>query len=124
LVFSINRSLGILGNWARKDRHRRLHLFGCLPASASPKLRYPEGVSLMYMRVTGSALLEHESQVAEFALSGYQRGMKIEANPDLMLEIAIDEAPPPCANNDTFGQRITEMINAVYSVVAAIEGSF
>ena len=30
LVFSINRSLGILGNWARKDRHRSLHLFGCL----------------------------------------------------------------------------------------------
>jgi hypothetical protein len=69
-------------------------------------------------------LLEHESQVAEFALSGYQRGMKMEANPDLMLDIAIDEIPPPCANNDTFGQRITEMINAVYSVVAAIEDSF
>jgi hypothetical protein len=50
--------------------------------------------------------------------------MKMEANPDLMLDIAIDEIPPPCANNDTFGQRITEMINAVYSVVAAIEDSF
>jgi|SRR5208283_448329 len=124
LVFDINRTLGILSDWARKDRHRKLHLVGALPAKASPKLRYPEGVSLVYMKVFGSAMLEHKSQIASFALSGYRRGMKIEANPDVMLDIAIDEIPPPSSENDTFGQRITEMINAVYSVVAAIEDSF
>jgi hypothetical protein len=124
IVFNINRTLGILNDWARKDRHRRLHIFGSLPASATPKIRIPEGVSLSYMKVVGSGMLENKSQIAAFKLSGYRRGMKVQANPDLMLEIALDEVPPPCAENDSFGNRITEMVNATYSVVSAIEESF
>lgn len=126
IVHNINRNLGILHDWARKDRHRKLHIVGSFPASASPKIRgLTDGVTLEYMRVINPGFLENESQVAAFKLSGYMRGMRtMEANPDLMLEIAINEPPPPCAENDTFGERMAEMVNATYSVVVAIEDSF
>lgn len=124
LMCSPHRCLRILNDWARKDRHRRLHFIGSLHSDAKPMLRFPEGVSLASMVVSKSALLEKEGQVAMFTLDGYVRGMEVSANPNLAIDIAIDEIPPPCCTKDTFDARITLMRIVVEEIVSEFEKSF
>jgi hypothetical protein len=119
-----NRSLGILHEWARKDRHRKLHVVGSWVSDANPLLRVPDGVGVETIRVVGSGFLEHNSEVACFKLSGYSPPMKVQANPNLFVDIAIDESPPMCAENDTFANRLHAMSIAATNVIAAIESSF
>lgn len=124
-VFNFNRAIGILNDWARKDRHRRLHIVGSWAHSGSAALRYPAGVRLSAMHnIANGLFLEYQSKVAVFRLEGYVPGMEIEANPDIAIEIAVDEEPPPCAINDTLGNRLLAMIRAAGFVVKSIEDSF
>jgi hypothetical protein len=123
-MFCAQRSLSILNDWARKDRHRKLHFVGSLAFDAKPMLRYPEGVSLVYMNVTGPTLLEKESQIAVFKLDGFSRGMKIQANPNLQIDIAIDEGPPPCCSDDSLGTRGLVISLVVKGIVSEFEKVF
>jgi len=124
VVLNCNRSVGILSDWARKDRHRKLHVVGSWASRAHPKLRLPAGVSLVSMTVTGVGFLEHESQIAAFRLDGWKPGMNIEANPDLMIDVAVDEVPPPCSDNDILGNRLRSMLLNTKFVVNWLEESF
>jgi hypothetical protein len=124
LINNFNRTLGILHDWARKDRHRKLHFTGSWIAKASPQLRLPAGVTLVKMDVIGSGFLEHASKIASFVLAGYNSGLKVDGNPNLFLDIGIDEVPPPCADNDTLGNRIESMIFTVKNIVGALESAF
>lgn len=124
-VFNFNRAIGILTDWARKDRHRRLHVAGSWGHSGSAALRLPEGVRLVWLRNFASPLLlEQQSKVAVFKLEGYVPGMEVEAQPNLSIEIAIDEEPPPCAINDTLGNRLLAMIQATRFIVKSLDDSF
>ena len=124
MVFNFNRALGLLNEWARIDRHRRLHVVGSWASDASPKIRCPEGTSLAYLRVTGTGFFKDENKVATFRLIGYRPGMKVQANPDVVIDIALNEPPPPCADNDTLGNRLKAMLRATIWVVHSIEDSF
>ena len=123
-VFSIQRMLGILNDWASKDRHRRLHVIASWASQKNPFLRLPDGVHLSYMLVTGEGFLEHDSQIAAFGLEGWKPGMRIEANANLAIDIALNEPPPPCADSDTLGNRIRMMLASVKTVVNGFETSF
>lgn len=120
-LFNFNRNLDILHDWARKDRHRHLHLIGSWASNAQPKLRVPSGVKVTEMSVTGTGFLEYESEIATFRLEGYIPGMAVQANPDLMIDIAVNEGPPPCADNDTAGNRIRAMLVTVRAVIGSIQ---
>ena len=48
-----NRSLGILNDWARKDRHRKLHVLASWASDIQPMLIIPEGTT---SRSSASAL--------------------------------------------------------------------
>jgi hypothetical protein len=124
MVFNFNRTLGILHNWARFDRHRKLHVVGSWVSNANPAVRCPDGTTLEYLRVGGSGFLEDESQIASFRVVGYRRGMTVQANPDVDIDIAVNEIPPPCANNDTLGNRLRAMFIATYTIVGSFEDSF
>jgi hypothetical protein len=124
LVFNFNRAFGILGEWAIIDRHRKLHVTGSWASNARPKFRCPDGTRIENLRVTASGLLEHESEVASFKLLGYTRGMKVEGNPDIAIDLAVDESPPPCADTDSLGNRLLAMEKAASIVVRQFEGSF
>jgi len=43
----------------------------------------------------------------------------VSANPNLMIDIAVDEAPPPCADNDILGNRLFNIFLFVEAVVDA-----
>jgi hypothetical protein len=122
-VFNFNRTLAILNDWARKDRHRKLHIVGSWASNANPKVRLPDGVRLISLTARGDGFLEHESEIASFQLGGFVPGMKIEANPDVFVDVAVNEVPPPCADNDTLSNRVRAMVIATGAIVRAIEDS-
>jgi len=122
-VFNANRTLAILNDWARKDRHRQLRVVGSWASSANPKIRLPAGVELVFMGPVGDGFLEHESKIASFQLAGWVSGMKVEANPDVFIDVAVNDAPPPCAGNDTLSERFKAMRIWVATIVNEIEKS-
>ncbi len=123
-VRNIHRTLAILNDWARKDRHRKLHLVGSWASHASPKLRVPSGVQIVSLSASGDGFLEHQSKVTSFQLADWHPDMRIQGNPDVVIDVAVDEIPPPCADNDTLGERVTSMIIWVKGIVNAVEQSF
>jgi hypothetical protein len=121
LPYSFNRAVGILDDWARKDRHRKLHIVATQATRVRPMLRLPIGASVNHIRVVRDVfILEDECEVATFQIAGYRHGMDIQANPNLMLDIGIDEIPPPCHHTDTLGFRMEVMEMGVGAIVGAI----
>ena len=76
--------------------------------------------------VVNDGLLEHRSEIASFKLRGYVPGSKpkVQANPDVFIDVVIDESPPPCADNDTLDGRVRSMLVWVKATVREIEESF
>lgn len=122
--FNFNIALGILHDWARKDRHRRLHLVGAWASGAQPKIRLPEGTSLASMDICKDGFLEDENTVCTFTIGGWVPGMKVEGNPDLTIDITADEIPGPRWDGDTLSHRCEAMIRACKAIVGSIESSF
>jgi hypothetical protein len=84
-------------------------------------VHFPPGVMLKSIRVSGDGFLENHREIASFRLAGYVPGMKVEANPNLMIDVAVNEIPKPAADNDTLGERLKQMVVAVRFVVGALE---
>ena len=125
MVVNINRSLGILNDLARKDRHRRLHVAGCWPMKLHPTFLLPSKVTLVDIKTMEPGLLNEANELATFQLKGFVRGMRpIEVNPNLVTTIGLNEPPLPCHPNDNWDQRFTQMRHAVDSVISAFEKHF
>jgi len=120
-VKSVNRSLGILHDLARKDRHRRLHVVGSCSLGLNPQFLLPVGTALEWLEILPASVLENGSVLAKFRLKGYTSGQQISVNPQLKTNFGCTEPPVPCHPTDTFDRRLVEMINAVGSVIAAFE---
>lgn len=121
VVFNFNRAIGILHDWARADRHRKVNVVGAWAINASPQFRLPEGVKLRNLKIKAWGFLEHEDEIATFTLDGYNPSMKVQANPQLLFDIAVDEGPPRCHESDSFGIRMTAIIRAVRTIVDLLE---
>jgi hypothetical protein len=119
-----SRCLYILNDWARIDRHRRLHVVGASASTPGPLIRIPEGVILASMTHTPFRFLENENVIATFKLTGYSHGMKVEMNPQIRADIAVNEPPPPCAATDTLESRLTAIAVTVYDIVTDLENCF
>jgi hypothetical protein len=118
LPYNFNRCLGILNDWARKDRHRGLHVIASWASDIKPLIIIPSSAKLVEFRVVRDAfVLKDESEVATFRIDGWQRGMSVKANPNLYLDIAVDETPQPCHSVDSLGQRFLCMELAVRTIV-------
>jgi hypothetical protein len=121
MVYNYNRTLGILSDWARKDRHRKLNVLRSWAVEASPKLRLPPGVTLQSLKVRAWGFLEDKDEIASFKLKGFVPGMKVQGNPDVSFDIAVDEVPAPCHESDTLGNRLEAMVRAVAFIAGKIE---
>lgn len=120
----INDSLGLLHDLARKDRHRRLRVIGAWASEASPQLRLPEGTELTYMSTMPDCFLKGEREIAEFHLSGWGPDMEIQANPDLFVDVALDESMPQSTGPHLLREMCESLFPAVETVVDRIESSF
>jgi hypothetical protein len=121
MLISIGRSLGILNDLARKDRHRQIHIVGSWPIDSKPDFDLPQGVSVSSLKVMPPNLLQEGTVIATFHLDGFIAGMRVGVNPKLRTNFGCGEPPPACHPEDTFDHRIAEMINAVGSVLVAFE---
>ena len=124
IVFNGNRSLRILNDWARKDRHRRLHIVGSWVSRANPQVFCPAGVKVSSLKLVHSGFLEDDNVIATFRLTGKLRGVEIKASANLATQVAVNEPPPPVAGNDNLGNRLAGMMAAVSQVVQMFEDSF
>jgi hypothetical protein len=122
-VYCLNRALAMLHDWARKDRHRKLHVVGSWASHANPAWDIPEPASLSYYMVTHDGFLEHDSLIAAFKIDDYVPGMNVRANPHTAVDVAVIEDPPPCADNDTLGARMDSMMAVVRVIVKVMEES-
>jgi hypothetical protein len=123
-VISMGRSIGILHDLARKDRHRQVHLVGSWPLEVKPAFDLPDGVRVDQVETMPPSILVEGSVIVRFHLRGFVSGMPIRVNPQMQTNIGCNEPPVPCHSSDTFANRLTEMINAVGSIILAFEHKF
>lgn len=125
IPFNYNRGLAMLNDWARKDRHRQLHVVATWASNIRPILEVPKAVELVEFIVPVQRFtLKGERAIASFRLSGWRHGMEIRANPNLTLDMVIDESPVPCHTNDHMNSRFQCMVQGVVQVVAAMASTF
>ncbi len=90
---SLNRSLGILNDLARKDRHRTLHIVGAWPYHFNPQFSVLlRGVSVHDLLIMPPGILEENSVLATFRLEGYTPGMDIQVNPQLRTKVGCNQS--------------------------------
>lgn len=125
-AYNFNLLLGILNDWARKDRHRSLHLVASLASSIDPLLAVPHGVRATIERVDEELLLLRPYEcaiVARIAVEQYEPTMRILANPNLILDIAVDEQPRPKHENDSLRIRGKGMARAVEAALLGVQAA-
>lgn len=118
------RSLGILNDWARKDRHRRIHVVRTWLGPVVPRLRVaePGRVSALIARPPG--VVDGQTKIARFAIEGWKPGLKVNADAYVSFDVIVGEPPPPADADDTLARRISEMFYAVRYVVELFEHTF
>jgi len=118
----INESLEMLSSWAKKDRHRALHVVGSWSSNAQPKLRTPPGTGVTRLVTAGNTFLEEDSEIAEFFIEGWTPGMHLQANPDVWIDAAVKDLPPR-DDSDLLGHRCSRMIRSVATIIRKFEQS-
>lgn len=116
--------LHMLNELARRDRHRRLRVVGSWASEAKPRLRLPDGVEILRLQVHSNCFLREDTVVAEFELGGWKPSMRIEANPDLAIDIALDESAPGYEGPHPLGRTVPNLVRAVRTVRERLEASF
>ena len=122
---AVNDYLGLLNDLARRDRHRRLHVIASRTSQAAPLFR-PSDVRIVHLHVKPDGFIdpEHDTQIAEFTIDDWTPGKKIQANPNLMIDIALDETVPAPGGTYELGTIMGRMVVAVTVIVQKIERSF
>lgn len=92
-AFPLGKTLVILNDWARIDRHRRLHLVGTALTGGSLRIGHPVEMGIEYCVFTGSEILENQSEIARFKISNFVPGTTLHFHPAFTLEIVVDEEP-------------------------------
>jgi hypothetical protein len=74
------------------------------------------------MRVCETGNLTGES-LATFVLSGWKTGMTISANPNVDLNISLQEIEPPCFSNDYLSDRLKSMVFATRMMISTLKNN-
>jgi hypothetical protein len=118
------QALEVINDLARKDRHRGLRVVASWGANRNPHISaMPTGCSLEWLTTAPDGILEHESVVARFKLRGWHSDLEIEANPDLTIDVTIEDAAPPVDDEDTLFSRVRTMIAVVVVVIEGFENT-
>jgi len=81
-------------------------------------LRVPTGTSVKDLNIRRPFFVTNdEREIATFRVDGWKPTMSVQANPNLSLDIGIDEMPPPCHESDTLDKRLHVMSKDVAAVV-------
>lgn len=102
-----------------EDRHRRLHTLIAAVSTDRPLFELPEGTRLekVEVRPMGSS----EGPAARFSLTGWQRGMKLSANPHADIDLWLEGLAASCHQNDTLPHRLQSITMNVRMIVSFLE---
>ena len=118
-TWHVGETLWILNDWARIDRHRRLHVCKNALRSGRVTLNLPPGMTQESLTINWRKLLEDECEVARFKIGNYVRGADINVDCQLAFEVIVDETPR-CG----FGEASTAMMTCVQAVREMFERHF
>ena len=119
LVLNSNRCLRFLNELARIDRHRRLHTLIAGISMDRPLFELPEGTRLERLEVR--PMSSSEGPTARFSVTGWQRDMKLVANPLADIDLWLDGLAAPCHPNDTLPHRLQAITMNVRMIVSFLE---
>lgn len=94
--WDIGLSLWVLNEWARIDRHRKLHFIGSAVSTGNLEISLPvdSGMSVESCHFNdGAYLVEHDVEIARFKIRNYVSGVKVHLHPKFALEVVVDEVP-------------------------------
>jgi hypothetical protein len=121
----MGETLQVINDLARKDRHRGLRVIAFWGSNKNPQIgTLPPGCTLERLTTTPDGLLERESEVARFKIDGWRGGLEIEANPNLTIDVTVEDAPPPRNDTDTLSDRSRQMIAVVRVTIEGFEETF
>jgi hypothetical protein len=111
------QTLMVLNDWARIDRHRKLHLVGTAITGGFLRTAIPVGspMSVEYCNFVMGDVLENESKVADFKIANMVPNSQIHMQPNFTFEITVDETPR---------LRLQEISYAMHLSVQAVRESF
>lgn len=94
MEWDLGQTVNILNEWARIDRHRKLHLVGTAVSEGNLGFRLPRGMRVESCDFqVGECLIEHDTEIARFRISNYIPGTKVYVNAKFAFEIVVDEVP-------------------------------
>lgn len=98
-------TLEVINDLARKDRHRGLRVIASWGSNKVPEIALPAGTSLEWLKVTEDGPLEHEGEIATFQIRNWTPGLEMHANPNLMIDVTVEDVPAPTSDEDTLFKR-------------------
>lgn len=113
--FDFGPTLIALNDWARIDRHRKLHLVGTALTGGNLVIGHPVEMGIEYCNFIGGEVLENQSEIARFKISNFLPGTTLHFQPAFTLEIMVNEDPRV---------RLQEMALAMGIGVSAIREMF
>lgn len=84
-----------------------------------PLFELPEGTRLEKLEVR--PMSSSEGPPARFSLTGWQRGMKLFANPRADIDLWLEGLAAPCHPNDTLPHRLKAITMNVRMIVSFLE---
>lgn len=92
--WDLGLTLYILNDWARIDRHRRLHLVGTALNRGQLGFTCPPGMSIESCDfLSGEYLLEDNTEIARFRIVNFVPGAQVQVHSNFSLEIVVNEVP-------------------------------
>lgn len=123
---TLNKTLKLLHDCARKDRHRKLHIVAASPSflKAEFAIKGNDSAKIMFVTPVRANFLDNESIFLRFRTEGVVMGdgTNIGLKTEMMVEIAIDEIPITRGGN--IGAEMDKLVQATMFVVDTFESMY
>lgn len=118
---TLNKTLGLLHDCARKDRHRKLHVVAAVPIETKWDFKVSGAGKITFVNPVRANFLENESVFLVFGTEGIIRGdgTNIGLNTEIVVNISIDEIPVPSGGN--IGAELTRLVQAAEFIINTFE---
>ena len=120
----LNRKLEIIHDCARKDRHRRLHIFAAVPTAIDWDFIIEGPGKVTFINPLPANFLENECVFLEFGFEGTTRNetTNIKLATAMSIEVSFPEVPIPVGSN--LGSELSNLLQAAVFVARYFESAY
>jgi len=123
---TLNNTLKLLHDCARKDRHRKLHVVAAVPVGMKVQFAItgPSSVKITSIEPQRANFLENESVFLTFGTEGItkQDGTNIGLKTEMQVIVSIDEIP--VAHDGNLGAELDRIVQATRFVLETFESMY